>query len=366
MSSVRSSRHEAVAAALRGLSDTGVSRLLASAAAQGGGIGGETAVVAVGGVPVFTKRLALTALEHEPEHLRSTANLFGLPTCCHYGVGAPSAGAWRELRAHEIASQWVLDGTCAGFPLLHHWRILPQVPPRGLDCAEHGDVDTWVAFWHDSGAVRQRLEAASQASADLVLFLEHAPQDLSTWLADRHAEGPEVVDAVLGSVVTQLVHAAERMSAEGLVHFDAHLRNVVVDGDRLYLTDFGLAMSSAFSLSVEEARFLRRHAEHDLAYVVTELVNWAVTHLTEASGTWRHPSERNAYVAACAGGHSPPELLPTAAALVRRYAPVAAVMNDFSFALHGSSRLTPYPEQDVRAACRAADLAPAARGAPER
>jgi hypothetical protein len=98
------------------------------------------------------------------------------------------------------------------------------------------------------------------------------------------------------------------MSAEGLVHFDAHLRNVVVDGDRLYLTDFGLAMSSAFSLSVEEARFLRRHAEHDLAYVVTELVNWAVTHLTEASGTWRHPSERNAYVAACAGGHSPPEL----------------------------------------------------------
>ena len=358
MSSVRSSRHETVAAALRSLSDAGVSRLLASAAAQGGSIGGETAAVVVAGVPVFTKRLALTATEQEPANLRSTADLFGLPTCCHYGVGAPSASAWRELRAHETASRWVLDGSCDGFPLLHHWRVVPQDPPRRLDCAEHGDLDTWVAFWHGSNAVRQRLAALSEASVDLVLFLEHAPQDLSTWLAVRRAEGPEAVDAVLGSVAAQLVGAATRMSAAGLVHFDAHLRNVVVDGDRLRMTDFGLAMSSDFSLTAEEARFLRRHAEHDVAYVVTELVNWVVTHLTHASRTWTHPSERNAFVRACARGHEPPELLPAAARLLRRYAPVAAVMDEFVFELHVSSRWTPYPEQDVRAACRAAGLVP--------
>jgi hypothetical protein len=234
--------------------------------------------------------------------------------------------------------------------------VLPQDPPRGLDCAEHGDVDTWVAFWHDSEAVRQRLEALSEASADLVLFVEHVPQDLLTWLADRHAEGPEVVDAVLDSVLTQLVHAARCMAAEGLWHFDAHLRNIVVDGDRLYVTDFGLAVSSAFSLAVEEADFLDRHAEHDLAHVVTELVNWVVTSLTKASRTWTHPSQRNDYVRACAGGHEPPELLLAAADLVRRYAPVAAVMNDFYFDLHGRSRRTPYPEEDVRTACRAAGL----------
>jgi hypothetical protein len=348
------------------MSDADVSRLLTSAVAQGGGIGGETAVVTVGGIPVFTRRLALTAREQEPGHLRSTANLFGLPTYCHYGVGAPSTGAWRELRAHEVVSQWVLDGTCDGFPLLHHWRVLPQDPPRGLDCAEHGDVDTWVAFWHDSDAVRQRLEALSEASTDLVLFLEHVPQDLVTWLADRHAEGPEVVDAALDSVVTQLVHTARCMASNGLRHFDAHLRNIVVDGDQLYLTDFGLAASSAFSVSVEEADFLHRHAEHDLAYVVTELVNWVVTSLTDVARTWTHPLERNDYVRACAGGHAPPELLPATAAMVRRFAPVAAVMNDFYFDLHGRSRRTLYPEEHVRMACRTAGLALEAPGGAER
>lgn len=261
-----------------------------------------------------------------------------------------------------VASQWVLDGTCDGFPLLHHWRVLPQDPPRGLDCAEHGDLDTWVAFWHDSDAVRQRLEALSEASANVVLFLEHVPQDLLTWLADRHAEGPEVVDVVLGSVLTQLVRAASCMATEGFRHFDAHLRNIVVDGDQLYLTDFGLAASCAFLVTAEEADFLDSHAAHDVAYVVTELVNWVVTSLTKPSRTWTHPLERNDYVRACAGDYEPPELLPTAASVVRRYAPVAAVMNDFYFALHGSSRRTPYPEEDVRMACRAAGRALEALG----
>lgn len=52
-----------------------------------------------------------------------------------------------------------------------------------------------MAFWHDSDAVRARLEALSVASADVVLFREHAPRDLMPWLADRLAQGPEVVDA---------------------------------------------------------------------------------------------------------------------------------------------------------------------------
>lgn len=331
-----------------------------SAKVQGGSIGGETAVVAVGGVPVFTKRLALTAREQEPAHLRCTGNLFGLPTYCHYGVGAPSAGAWRELRAHETASKWVVEGTCDGFPLLHHWRVLPQDPPRGLDCAEHGDLDTWVAFWHDSAAVRQRLEALSQASADVVLFLEHAPHNLLTWLADRHAEGPEAVDAVLENVTAQLVSAASCMATEGFWHFDAHLRNIVVDEDVLYLTDFGLAASRAFSVTAEEGAFLESHAKHDIAYVVTDLVNWVATNLTNPSRTWTLPSQRNDFVRTCAGGYEPPELLPAAASVVRRYAPVAAVMNDFYFALYGTSRRTPYPQEAVRAACLAAGLTPAA------
>jgi hypothetical protein len=59
------------------------------------------------------------------------------------------------------------------------------------------------------------------------------------------------------------------------------------------VTDFGRAASSAFQATATEAEFLGRHAEHDLAYVVTELVNWVMTRLTEASRTWARPSQRN-------------------------------------------------------------------------
>jgi hypothetical protein len=299
---------------------------------------------------VFLKRLAVTDLEQQPGHLRSTANLFDLPTWCHYGVGAPSGSAWRELRAHQLTTQWVLDGTCEGFPVLHHWRVLPQDPRRPLDCAEHGDLDSWVDFWHGSAAVRQRLQALADASSDLVLFLEHVPQDLLSWLADRHGEGPAAVDAALARVEPQLVRVVECMAVEGLRHFDVHLRNVLVDDARLYVTDFGLAASPSFSLTSEEAAFLDEHAEHDVAYVLTELVNWVVAHLTRESRRWTGPGERNDFVRRCAAGHQPAELMPSAADLVQRCAPVAAVMNDFYFDLHGSSRRTSYPAPAVRAA----------------
>jgi hypothetical protein len=357
-SPTRSLRRTAVATALQGLPDDDLSRLLATAGTRGARIGGATAVLEVDGTRVFVKRLALTDLEQQPEHRRSTANLFRLPRSCHYGVGAPAASAWRELRVHQLVTQWVLDGGCDGFPLLYHWRVLPQDPRRGLDCAEHGDLDTWVAFWHGSAAVRQRLEALSHASADLVLFLEHVPQTLLSFLADRHQQGPEVLDAVLGSVESQLVRVARWMASYGLRHFDAHLRNIVVDRGRLYVTDFGLASSTAFQVTATEADFLNSHAEHDIAYVVKELVNWVVTSLTELSRTSAHPAQRNDVIRACAAGaRAPLELLPAAAAIVRRYAPVAVVMNDFYFDLHATSRRTAYPEADVRYACAIAGIA---------
>jgi hypothetical protein len=62
----------------------------------GVGIGGGAATLTVGGVPVFAKRIPLTDLERRPEHVRSTANLFGVPAFCQYGVGGPGFGAWRE------------------------------------------------------------------------------------------------------------------------------------------------------------------------------------------------------------------------------------------------------------------------------
>jgi len=152
------------------------------------------------------------------------------------------------------------------------------------------------------------------------------------------------------------------MGATGLWHFDAHFHNVLTDGERLFITDFGLASSARFELSGAEVRFLEEHALHDGCYVVTELVNWVVTAMSEAGRQgWAHPRVRNDFVRRCAEGQEIPELPPQAAAIVRRYAPVAVVVNDFYFTLHGESRKTPYPKNEIDRACAVIGFHPISR-----
>ena len=74
------------------------------------------------GVQVFVKKVPLTELERRSEHVMSTANLFGLPAFYQYPLGSAGFGAWRELAAHVMTTNWVLAGGYQGFPLLFGWR----------------------------------------------------------------------------------------------------------------------------------------------------------------------------------------------------------------------------------------------------
>ncbi|MGW6532858.1 hypothetical protein [Streptomyces venezuelae] len=74
---------------------------------------------------MFAKRIPVTDEETAPDHVRSTANVFGLPAYCHHGVGSPGFGAWREVAAHTMTTNWVLEGEHHAFPLLYHWRLVP-------------------------------------------------------------------------------------------------------------------------------------------------------------------------------------------------------------------------------------------------
>lgn len=303
--------HARIAAAL----DDAPDELLGSARPLGTGIGGSTWLLDVAGEPVFVKRVALTDVERR--HEGSTADLYGLPPWSHYGVGSAGGGAWRELAAHLAATDWVHTGRCENFPLLHHWRILPGLPrPRT-------DIERDVAFWHGDAGVRRRLEALAGATTDLVLFLEYLPHSL----ADRPDDGlPLEAD---------LRHITEFLAGQGVQHFDAHFANIVTDGERLYLTDFGLTVSPRFDLSDAEAEFLADHADHDRAYVRTHLVNRVLRGMRD----WPDARTRNDYVREQAADSDVP--------LLRRHAPLAAVVNDFYFALHTESRKTPYPKDEI-------------------
>lgn len=173
-------RYSEVASALALHSDRQLGESLAQAQALGTGIGGASALLALDGVPVFAKRIPLTDLERRAGNVMSTANLFGLPPFCQYGltaIGGPGFGAWRELAAGVMTTNWVLAGCSAAFPLLYHWRVLPGAPPPG---DEHADVEAVVQYWDGSPAVRDRLHALARASSSIVLFQEFIPTTSTT------------------------------------------------------------------------------------------------------------------------------------------------------------------------------------------
>lgn len=247
--------HAAVALVLAGMSDAELAAAVAAATPIGRGIGGAVAAMEIEGAPVFVKTVRLTDRERAAE--RSTANVFELPLVYQYGIGSAGFGAWREVAAHELTTAWVTTGACAAFPLLHHARVLPMAPLAIVDLEEQ------VAAWGGSPAIRARLTALEAATAGVVLFLERFPHDLRSWLRTAGAAPPWLE--------RELLDVTAFLAAQDFVHFDMHFDNLLTDGARLYVADFGLALSATFALSGEERAFLERHRGYDRDYVVAEL-----------------------------------------------------------------------------------------------
>ncbi|MFE3738278.1 protein kinase family protein [Streptomyces sp. NPDC059134] len=337
----RLTAYSAVSTSLALYDDRALAARVDAAEPLGSGIGGTSALLEVDGVPVFVKRVPLTDLERSPDAVRSTANLFALPLFCQYGLGSPGFGAWRELAAHTMTTNWVLAGEYEGFPLMYHWRVLPDATPLP---GEFADVERAVAFWGGGPHVRGRIEGLRTSSASLALFLEYVPRNLHQWLGGRTEIGGEAADRACAMVERELGAGISFMNSRGLLHFDAHFENILTDGRRLFFTDFGLALSSRFDLSREEREFFDLHRTYDRCYTTSYLVNWLVT---DVYGYGR--DDREAQVRACARGERPTGVPERAAAILARDAAVTTVMADFFRKLRHESRRTPYPLEAIRA-----------------
>ncbi|MFD9421896.1 MULTISPECIES: protein kinase family protein [unclassified Streptomyces] len=337
----RLAAYSAVSTSLALHSDRGLGELVDAAAPLGSGIGGRSALLDVAGTPVFVKRVPLTEVELRPEHVRSTANVFGLPLFCQYGVGGPGFGAWREAAVHTMTTNWVLSGQHQGFPLMYHWRVLPDTAPALPE--ELADVDRAVSYWGGGAEVRRRIEALAESPASLVLFLEYIPQTLHAWLTEQMRAGDEAADRACVLVERGLEAGTSFMNDRGLLHFDAHFENILTDGRRLYFADYGLALSSRFDMTPAEADFFERHRTHDRAYTLSYLVNWLIT------GVYGYGrDERVALIHACAEGARPPAGPPEVTGALARHAPIAAVVTDFYLRLQHESRETAYPLAAIR------------------
>lgn len=343
---------QAASEALTGLSDDEVAALLAERRV-GYGIGGAHAVLDVADAKVFAKSVPLT--EEERRSAPTTANLFGLPASCRYGVGSPSSNVWREVAAHEQTTGWVLEGSHDSFPLLYHWRVLPgsdyEVQP------EHADAEAAVAFFGGDRSVARRIEATAAAQWSVVLFLEHVPWNVEDWLGRELARGDAAAAAAVEFLQRTLPVSLRRMNDRGLFHFDSHLSNILTDGDAVYISDFGLATSTDFDLTAAERRFVDDHQLHDPAYTISRVVNQVVTALSGVVDP-QDPDYglRNAYIRHCADSGEAVGVPPAIAAFLIRFAPLAVVMNDFYWQLFDGHPFSPFPAEAVAAAVAATGL----------
>jgi hypothetical protein len=326
-------RHRALSAELAALDDDGITALVGETSA---GFGGRTARTTVDGVPVFVKLVPLTDLERRPENAGSTANLFGLPPFYQYGIGSAGFGAWRELAVHTMTTRWVLEEKYDGFPLVHHWRVLPQTP-HPMDPTE---LDRWVKHWDGDDAVRARLEAIGAASAAVIVFMEHFPLTVDEWLIQRTAAGDEEAYAF---VERALHEGVEFMRSQGLTHFDAHFHNLLTDGRRIYFADFGLAAHTGFDFDAAESEFHSRHHDYDRVYTRSHLTRWLVSKLLDVP--WPQVMGR---LRAPAGLGLPA----AATGIVARHLPVTLVLGDFFEQLWAVSKRTPYPAEELDRALR--------------
>ncbi len=323
-------------AQLAALSDAALRDWLTSAAPVSGSFSGRVALLTDGAEQLLVKRIALTAVEREPAHYLATQNYFHLPLCYHYAIGSRGFGAWRELVAQQMASEWVLSQQCPHFPLLYHWRVLPRADGDSPVLSEQ-QLAQECAFWQDEIAIEQRLRALQQADAEIYLFLEYVPYSLMQWL--KQQAGRNQLTAPLLNVETQLRQVTHFMQAQGFIHFDAHFENILTDGEQLYFSDFGLANSLQFDLSPEERAFMQQHEHYDFYFVMLNLMHVLTNPHFDEERRWTQLSKQALS----------PELLqlPVVQALIRDYWQAAVVMDQFFDQLFNHTRHAVYPAAEL-------------------
>jgi hypothetical protein len=217
---------------------------------------GKNQSLTVAGLPVFVKRIPVTEMEYE--QMFSTQNVYDLPAFYQYGLGSVGFGVFRELVTHIKTTNWVLAGEIENFPLLYHYRIVPVTEePPAVDMAYH---QRYVTYWGENANVGRYLLDRAEAPYELILYLEHIPHAVATWVRTHQS--------LIPTVMAEMQAAITFLRAQGIIHFDSHFFNLLTDGQRVYLTDFGLALDKQFALAPAEVQFYHQHTEYDCGNLV--------------------------------------------------------------------------------------------------
>lgn len=291
-----------------------------------------------GKVPIFIKTIPLT--EREAKHVGSTENLFELPLYYHYGVGSAGFGSWRELSGYRISTNWVLTGGCQNFPLVYHYRVMSKSPIKLITVEQKTDLQRQIIYWEKSSAISTFLIERQKASSVVVILMEYIPETLETWLENKFTETENISESDLAMIDSNLKDITNFINSHGMLHFDIGFRNILTDGKRLYLADFGLAISKEFNLSQAELKFFEEHSNYDRACAATRLINSLIIYLF---GEEKLIEVLQEY----AKGQEVNKIPNWINLVIIRDAPIAQIMNNFFQKLRNEKKETLYPQAEI-------------------
>ncbi|MEM7365850.1 MAG: hypothetical protein AAF525_17665 [Pseudomonadota bacterium] len=228
---------------------------------------GVTQVIEIGDHRIFVKRIPVT--DKELMNPYSTRNHYQMPLWYNYGVGSAGFGVFREIFSHIKTTNWVLSGECTDFPMTYHHRIVrDSLPLNTLDEENEQELADYQRYWGHSKRIGQYLRDRALTRHQVLLFLEWQPLAAGPWLMRNPRRTIPVLE--------QMMRVTEFLQQHHVVHFDAHMMNILSDGKRSFLTDFGLVLDGEFDLNEQEHAFLAQHRQYDVGQLLHGLA-WPVT-----------------------------------------------------------------------------------------
>ncbi len=187
--------------------------------------------------------------------------------------------------------------------------------------------------------VSKRVEDLHQATAHIVFFVEYIPQNLYAWLSAEILKGEDRAETAIAWVDENLRIINNDLHARGLLHFDEHYENILIDDGQIYLTDFGLSLWSKFELTAAETMFFTQHKSYDQVCAIVNLLQCIVTTFF-GKEQWELRLREIIM--------SEADMLPAGiSATLKRYAPIAIVLDNFFQKLNKEDKFALYPEKEL-------------------
>ncbi len=303
------------------------------------GIGGTSVKLVLNNHNVFVKLVPLTDLEHHKNNLYTTKNIFNLPLYYQYGVGSTGFGVWRELKASQICSAWVIERKCSNFPVLYHHRILPAIDSINY---KHQSTIEHSAYWESNKYIKQRHSQILNAKFIVALFFEYIPYTLFDYIFKLRNTNSDKLHIFTQKVLLQILATTRFLSDHNIVHFDAHFHNILTDGNDIYFADHGLTSSLTFELSEQEQNFLLEHRNLDQYFSITNLLHSLTVSNSDSMDDWTNilTSIKNRDM-------DPEAFLPFIMKLINQYGDLAVAIDGFYTSLRKKSKSTQYPGEEL-------------------